>query len=662
LLLLVVAMRKQIKYLNSIPHKYAAIVVFIFLLLVGFAVNGSSLGAYHSFLYGNTSDDPSLLYGKPRQIRSDEWVNWSVLTVSQDKNNYQKHSDNLSTGQNLALQPEVPIADWSTVFRPHNWAFFLIPFENAFAFRWWFYLVILLIASYLYAQRHLKNTPQAILFSTIVAATPFLLWWYQVAAVGAVAYSFLLLLITENLITKGRVTSFKKPSVRVAVDSILVSYLAVSFALLFYPPFQIPLAIVLLFYCIGLSVNEILNKKVRLTSFLKRLAPGITGIAISISILFTFVIQNIDVISSLSNSVYPGERVIEGGGLRLDHLFNGFLQAILQSESRSTAYFSNQSEASNFILIAPFLIAPSIVLIVSEFIRTRKLDWPLIAVNACLLLLIARALMPFAQPLFELLLLDKVPPQRLLIGIGFSGLLQLILFIKLYGTSRPYLKKWVGILIFLWGTGAIITLAYFSYTAGIRFPAFISPDWIVIPLAGLTALTIVLLLVNRPTLALLVLAFFSVFSSFKIMPLYQGLGELTDSRLLRAMDGVSSERVTWATVDYPTYEGAGSLVGDKTVTGVNTYPDADFWVKTLGEKYKNTYNRQAHVIFTSDQSQAEEVKLITNSSYAIKLTCERLSDLQVDYILAPGSLDRNCLKEAERVSYPNVVFFIYRVN
>src|SRR5690606_26979486 len=133
--------------------------------------------------------------------------------------------------------------------------------------------------------RHLKSTPQAILFSIIVGATPFLLWWYQVAAVGVVAYGFLLLLAAENLITKGRITSFKKPILRVAADTMLVSYLTVSFALLFYPPFQIPIAVVLLFYCIGLFINELINKKERLSSLLKRLISGITGAAIAMGII-----------------------------------------------------------------------------------------------------------------------------------------------------------------------------------------------------------------------------------------------------------------------------------------------------------------------------------------------------------------------------------------
>jgi len=52
------------------------------LFLVAFRLNGSSIGVNWDNLYGDVEADPTLIIGKPRPIRSDEYVGdtpWTIM-------------------------------------------------------------------------------------------------------------------------------------------------------------------------------------------------------------------------------------------------------------------------------------------------------------------------------------------------------------------------------------------------------------------------------------------------------------------------------------------------------------------------------------------------------------------------------------------------------
>lgn len=654
-------LRSAVQRIRSLQHPFPALVGLVFIVVTMLGINGSSVGMYHNILYGSSEEDSSLVYGNPRAIRSDEWVNWTVLTVSQKENGFKKYNENLSTGQNLALQPDVPVLDWSTVFRPHNWAFFGLPFDIAFAFRWWFLLALLLIASYFYAYRHLQNKILATLFSIAVAASPFIFWWYQSTVVGVLAYGFIALLLFDRIISA---SSFKKrvKPMTLALEVIGIGYLLMAFALLFYPPFQIPIGIVLGFYFVGRLIDATSNRGIKLRDVAVRLSPILAGVAIVIGLGLLFVYQNYEVIHSLSTSAYPGKRVIESGGMKDVQLFNGFVQAILQSDYRSSHFIMNQSEISNFILIAPYLLPLSLLVIYAGHKENRRLDWVHLMVTLVIALFLVRLFTHFGQPLFKLLLLDKVPPQRLLIGLGFAGFLQILYILKSSAVLKVLNANMLLLLRVLYAAVCAAVVGYFALKMRHNYPEFLTSDVLAIGLAGAFWVILVAFIFQQKYTALGLLALFTLASSFKVMPLYHGLGELESGRVVRTIENKYRDDGLWATVDFPTFEGIASVAGEPTLTGVNTYPDTAYWQPILGQQNSTVYNRQAHVTINSDPTNASLVKLVTNSSYTIKLSCDLLDQTNVDYILAPGTLDRSCLEQLQTIQYPNVVFYVYRVN
>src|SRR3990167_10013222 len=110
----------------------------LLMVLTVFKISGSSLGVYHTLFYGEISKDNNLLINKPQSIRSDEWLVNTQMTLAQKNNDFARINKNIGNGQDLSILVDAPYKEWSVIFKPQNLAFFFIPFDNAFAFKWWF--------------------------------------------------------------------------------------------------------------------------------------------------------------------------------------------------------------------------------------------------------------------------------------------------------------------------------------------------------------------------------------------------------------------------------------------------------------------------------------------------------------------------------------------
>src|SRR6266567_568421 len=122
------------------------------LMIVGLTVlkiNGSSMGIYYQTFYGTTKD-PNLVANQPQGIRSDEWLVNTQMSIAQKNDRLMQIDPNIGNGQDMSLEIDVPLKDWSIIFRPHELAFFVMPFDNAFAFRWWVMGYLLIVSCYFF--------------------------------------------------------------------------------------------------------------------------------------------------------------------------------------------------------------------------------------------------------------------------------------------------------------------------------------------------------------------------------------------------------------------------------------------------------------------------------------------------------------------------------
>ena len=651
---------KYAKRLYKSVWLFPAILTVVLLGLTAFRISGSSIGIYHEIFYGKQANDPNLLYGDPQPIRSDEWLVNTQLILAQDANDYQNINENIGTSRDMSFNIDVPSKDWSAPFKPQNLVFFVLPFEYAFAFKWWVLLYLLVLAAYFFT---LRLFPGKRLLAALAALgfgfSPFIFWWYLNGTMSPLIYGFFIILVVMRILNGEPAVFLKKLGIRYsyALYVLLLAYLLVCFGLVLYPPFQIPVAIAVAVFLFGYLLQKYSDKKEKKTLIAQRLSVIIMAIVVAGGVMFTFLNTHKEPFERISNSIYPGKRVVGSGTLEPKFVLSSYLQPQLQRDSRANFYYNNPSEASNFILIMPLLLLPGLFLIGYEWVKKRRIDWLLVSLQAGCLLLLARVFVPAGDAFYKLLYLHVVPNERLLIGIGFIGFLHmkkmdLVRFAnwRQKTLTIAYSAAWFAVLVWL---GLQIRQEY---------PKFISSLILIAAGASVFVLIPTLILFKKKLLAMILFFGFSLFSVYGINPLYVGLGPIKDSQLSTQIKALSKENDTWATLDHIYFENFGFINDRDSITGVQFYPDPAFWQQVAGPQHDYIYNRYAHILFSSSSELKDKLYLTQSDLFAVKLECSDFVRNNVDYMLSTHPVNTGCISKISEVKYPAATFYIYKVN
>lgn len=659
----IVAKRPRLNSLLISVWLFPLILVILLILMTALKITGSSIGVYHTFFYGKAKD-PALLVGRPRQIRSDEWLVFTQMSMAQKNNGFKQINPNVGQGEDVSLLLDGPYKDWSQAFKPHNLAFFVLPFDNAFAFKWWFMAFSIIISCYFFV---LALLPRRRLLASLLALafffSPFLQWWFTYGTIGCVYYALFGLVIFIKLLEE------KRRSWQI-IWSLLLAYVLTAFAMLLYPPFQICTALVAGVFAVGFLVEKFRKKPWK--DLLKKLGFLAFSAALSAVVLFIFFSGRQSTVNTITHTAYPGQRVVFGGGYDPIHFMSGHLSVLLQFGTRANQYklpqfgIMNQSEAANFILLQPFLLIPSFWLLARGYKR-KKLDWPLLATNVLFLVLLVRLFARHFQPIYKLLLLHNVPLNRLIMAFGFLSIIHLVLFIR----NLSQEKKWN---FNRWAT-YLYVFAVFVLEVGVglvtkhRLPAFIKiPELIVLalPIPVITYL----LLTKRFALAIAGLLMFSVFSAGIVNPLYRGTAVVSQSALSKEIQAISTNKNEKWLVESGLYENFPAANNAPSLSGTYTYPQLSLWAPIDNGTHQEIYNRYAHVNFELDRQSENTVpttlKLVGGDNFVVETEpCSPfIKDNQVRYLIVekPLSPNESCLSLVKQINYPASSFFIYHLN
>lgn len=632
------------------------------ILLTTLRISGTSVGAYHQALYGDTTRDPNLLYGHPRAIRSDEWLSTTQMIVSQSKNEYPIFNKDLQSGRSVALSADLPAKDWAAVFKPQNWSFFVLPLEYAFAFKWWLLMYLLIVACYFFVLRVLPGQRLfAALFSTAIGIAPFELWWYQSGAYLSLAYGFMMAILIMRILNGEPARFVKNRTWSISIYVLVLAFILSCFGLIIYPPFQIPIAIVVGFFGIGCLLHNKFEDNLGLLQLSKRVGLITTSVALAGVVVGIFMLSNRAPVQALSDTVYPGARATSSGDLKLLKVFNSFMMPPLQSDLRGSHFIGNQSEDSNFILLLPFLLIPGFILMVYEYIRKRGIDWVFLSFQLVGLMFLTRMFVHFGDSFYKLLLLERVPNERLVIGLGFVGILQSVYLLKKLGELN--IRQWTLVKLSAIYSFAclLLLLAVGGFTIK-HYPLFINRWLEVIVLATAFSAIIFLWIANRRFLAVAMFLMFTVASSFRIIPLYRGLGFANSSVLASQMQAISNSNDSWGTIDLPLFQNMGLLADRRSFTGTEIYPDMDFWRQVGGTKYDYIFNRQAHVMLADDRTMQEPARLVIGNFFELKFDCTDFIKKNVNFVLSPHPITYKCANLKDTVRYPKMTLYLYRVS
>lgn len=638
-----------IKYKALIfPSLVGAFVV----LMTFFQISGSSIGVYDSFL-GIEKD--TTLIGEPRTVRSDEWVVTTPFIASQVQNNFPAYSPEIGQGQDMSLVVDVPYRDWSMLFKPQNWSFFVLPFDNALAFKWWFLAAALLLAVYFFVlSLYPKRYFMAGLLSVFFFLSPYIQWWYQSITILPIAYGLLILVLALKIL---QIKSLKN----LVLFSIITAYLCVCFILLMYPAFQITIGLVIaslfLSILIGKKQLHLLNNK---RSILEIVAILLTAVCIT----GLFLWQHIDAIRSTLDTVYPGSRNVTSGGYNPFSFLTWPLSYLLLTGTTAVNIGNNQSEGSNFILVG-LIVLPAILYLMKRTKQsfTKQERVILVTLTLLLVLLAVRMFIPLGSEVFKFIGLASVPHVRLLIGIGVINLVILTIAVGRKQTNNSWtsvysLKQIVTSLVFVGIYTLIISVAVRHFglaVVGIK-------ETLIVALAFGASTSFLLsgnLRIRYIGLSLLVIGSFA--SSALVNPLYNG--SLLEKNPF--VSYVASEEKKnshyWVVNDSPQLSAMVLASGAEVYGGVNTYPQTSLWSKEFPEQ-EDIYNRYAHVRFRLDEAVSKpSLSLVQADSFYVDISpCDKLLDrLNIAYIVSETAINSSCLSNKSPLTFAQKDIYIY---
>ncbi|KKT74963.1 MAG: hypothetical protein UW69_C0023G0010, partial [Microgenomates group bacterium GW2011_GWA2_44_7] len=443
---------------------FPSILTTILIILTAFAINGSSIGIYHQIFYGSTPD-PNLLVNSPQPIRSDEWVVSTPKIIGQSSNGFQIVNNNVGMGENQSVLVGAPTIDWSTLFHPDNFGFFVLPLDNAFALKWWLPAYLLTLAVYFFV---LVFLPKKRLLASIISLgflfSPFIQWWGAYTPLiwvllGFVAFTKLL---------------HERRMVFEILWGMLFAYAAVCFALILYPAFLIPALFAIAALAIGYTIDHFADIKRK--DLVRKCIIVVAAGLVAITTVLMFMASHRSVTDIIQGTVYPGHRVVTSGGSSLPHLLASQTGGLLQGDSKAAAYkFSpNQSEASSFMLIFPYLLVPLAYISWAGFKKNRHIAYSLLLPLAVGVLFMAWLFVPGLDLLGKITLLSNVPPERIIIGLGILNLICIVMFIKLYEESR-WRPKHASIAIY--SLLVLIVLLCINFYIAIKLPGYMGFEW-----------------------------------------------------------------------------------------------------------------------------------------------------------------------------------------
>jgi hypothetical protein len=645
---------------NRKYYTYPIILILIVLVLSLFKIHGSSIGTYNERFWGKTNT-PDIIVGEPRAVRSDEYIVGTPHLISQDRKNEPIINESIGTGVNFGATYDKPTRTIFNLFKPSQLIFFTSNnLEFNFAFHWWIRYAIMAISLYLLALKITKkNLFLSISFSLLFLFTPFLQWWSPTELITFISFSiffFISIVDSKNL----------KQTI---LYSLGFTYSLISFGLILYPAFQVPLAWVALFFCLGYLISKrciVLKRK----NLLRISISVLLSIAIVLFVGYLFYQEFYEVISVTMNTTYPGQRFISAGEGSLKWLFNGFLNVLLQKTANTLPdWMLNQSEASNFFLISTFFVPWILYKNIISFSKKKVLDWLSISLVLLLIFFFSWYLLPLPNYISRYSLLYMVLTQRIFIGIGVASYLLILTFLNssIYKFEKE--NKWDIILlvviclvslvsIYLLHTDIFIENLYFF-----RYPLFMPP---VIKLFGsilIVPALVFLVIRGYRKLFLLVLLSYAFFSVFLIHPLHRGLDLITNTRISRAIQERNESR--W--IVYANYVWAQYIVanGGNALNGTHPYPLFEMWnVLDPEREYLGIYNRYANINVSTYKEGDDLVVLDQNDAITINIDpCDRkLVQLHVEYILSDEVLDVNCATLEDKITYPWIIFYIYKIN
>ena len=561
----------------------SAAAAILFCLGVALELNGSSVGVWHQLLK-EPGAIRGLIFSTPRTIRVDEWGVWTPSALSQARQNppFPIENANLGAGRSPLLM-NVPVKHYTTFFRPQFYGFFIFDFTRGFSFYWCAKFFGLLVAAG-WALRQLGvRSRLLIIFGAIwVLFSSYVQWWFSSpAGLPEMLASWFVCLGCARTFFNGR--HWGKTLAAVAA----FIFFGVNFALCVYPPYQIPLTLLLVAVVVGLW-RETREQTPRVSTIrgFGLLFVGLAGIAVVLLPYWFDVRSTLDLVAHTS---YPGARRSHGGDLSLFKLFSGLLN-IFESEESHPAVYDNICEASNFY---PLWVAAAFLVLAARFGARKRIGQLLLSLLIFLIALSIYCVLPLPEWLLHSTFLNYATERRSLLALGIANILFCCLFLDRY--RGAIISRRTGI------SGAIVLftgVAVLLWSARSTNAAYFSESWHWAAPLSIAAIVLVLIFWESLRHRWFPIAFglLLVASNAPINPLMRGLSPLVDSAAFHEIDRIRASDPGGGWMVYHTryFAQLVKATGAAIFNGTKIVPDLEL-LRRIDPGAEAVYNRYANI-------------------------------------------------------------------
>ena len=603
---------------NFIYKKRYIISLIVLIILVLGKFNGSSIGMWNKEIEPNNKIDTTIV-GTNRYIRSDEWLVNTPFAISQQYNDY-KYFSNIPRAEKTDMFSTifVPIKDIIVLARPFNIGYLLLGEEYGLSFYWYGRLIALLLVTFemmmlITNKKKLLSLAGAIL----ITGSPIVSWFYSNYIVDLlISGQLALLLFNKYLETKNNKLK--------VLYSILLGLSFSWFALTIYPAWQIPLGYMYLMFAIWIFVKNLKENK-----HIKDYLYLIISIVLILFFVLRYYLLSKDTLDIILNTVYPGERLITGGGGIITH----FIYPI--SIFFGLADYHNPCEASGVYSLFPIPIIISIVYLLKNKIRKE---------NILILLLLILSLVftiftfiPIPKLLAKITLLSMCPVERIIPIIGIICAYLLVLT-----TSKLDIKNNKSKVIILFFT---IVSSYLIIKIGaLNRPWYITPKRLVFSLILLSI--IIYLYINSKTkrnefILSILLIIIGLTNIVLVNPINIGTSILHEKETAKTIKQIvkNDKEAKWMSIN-SIYIGNYALSnGARVINSTNIYPNLELWKKIDKEnKYEDIYNRYAHIKINLVEEETS-FSLVQEDYMEIKLNYKDLEKLKIKYLISNKEIE-----------------------
>ncbi|WP_421693229.1 DUF7657 domain-containing protein [Aestuariivirga sp.] len=406
----------------------------LILIAFGFAVIYVSLAltpSHYSLGLKRLGAEVRPLFLNAQGVRSDEISVLTPLMQTAVRGGFSSHNQISPYHESLKGFFALPILDWSLIFKPQLWGFWVLPPAYAYSFYFCsFWVAFLMGYTLLLAQLGAKPVIAAfgslcLFFSPFVQA-----WWTTNAPTFAFApWPAVILLL--NL----------RPGAKLPLLFWTGSAWVFGLA---YPPFIISAA-----FALGILI----------AAFRRDVFTISNGLVVLIAAALFGVVFHWyfgDLVDVMRDTIYPGHRVSSGGGVDpsklIAHLFPFFTAVFFLPIFKENQFIPLLKE--NFCEIAAISTFLPMTLLcfarhssVWKVLKADRLAWSIVAGG--LISMAAWMVLPIPAAFGRFLLWSSVPPERMLWGFGFLLTLSTIVLISKsdFVISRRRAAIFVGVLL-----------------------------------------------------------------------------------------------------------------------------------------------------------------------------------------------------------------------